>query len=150
VVAQGQQPGYRWRVVIRRSQLPDGQYQLTLLLQRSGYQPGDLVTLEPVKLSFLAPDRRDPVMAAIVSDRTALVRLRVTRDGAPVTPVEVRPTDGGAVFPHNAWFVAFLPEGAELYQIDLVDGRGDPICSERIRKVKLPGGSETMPSGSCF
>jgi hypothetical protein len=150
VVAQGEQPEYRWRLVIRRHQLPDGQHQLVALLQREGHQRGDLVTLEPVRLSFLAPDKRDPTMVGIVTDRADLVRLRVTRDSAPAAPVEVRPTDGGGIFPHNAWFVAFLPKGTELYQIDLVDRRGQPICSERVRKVKLPGGSENMPSGTCF
>jgi hypothetical protein len=150
VVAEGEQPEYRWRLVIRRHKLPDGQHELVALLQREGYQPGDLVTLEPVRLSFLAPDKRDPAMVGIVTDRAALVRLRITRDGAPVTPVEVHPTDGGTIFPDNAWFVAFLPKGTELYRVDLLDRRGDPICSERIRKVRLPGGPETIPGGSCF
>jgi hypothetical protein len=151
VVAEGTQPGYRWRLVVRRGKLPDGQHELVALFERDDLSPPvDLVTLEPVKLSFVVPTKRFPNMHGIVSDRAALVRLRVARDGTPVAPVEVRPTDGGTIFPHNAWFVAFLPEGAELYQIDLLDRRGDPICSERVRKVKLPGGSETMPSGSCF
>jgi hypothetical protein len=150
VVAEGTQPGYRWRLVIRRGKLPDGQYQLVLLLQRSGYQPGDLVTLEPVKLSFLFPSKRDPVITGIVTDHTALVRLRIMRGGAPLAPIQVHPTDGGAVFPHNAWFIAFLPAGTDLYQIELLDRQGRPICSERLRKVELPGGSETIPGGSCF
>jgi len=151
VVAQGTQPGYRWRLVIRRGKLPDGQHELVALFERDDLSPPvDLVTLEPVKLSFVVPTRRFPNMHGIVTDRAALVRLRVARDGTPVAPVEVRPTDGGTIFPDNAWFVAFLPEGTELYQIELLDRRGDPICSERVRKVKLAGGSETMPSGSCF
>jgi hypothetical protein len=151
VVAEGEQPGYRWRLVIRRGKLPDGQHELVALFERDDYSPPvDLVTLEPVKLSFLAPDKRDPAMVGIVTDRAALVRLRITRDGAPVTPVEVHPTDGGTIFPDNAWFVAFLPKGTELYRVDLLDRRGDPICSERIRKVRLPGGPETIPGGSCF
>ena len=98
----------------------------------------------------MVPTKRFPNMHGIVTDRTALGRLRVARDGAPLAPVEVRPTDGGAIFPHNAWFVAFLPQGTELYQIELLDRRGQPICSERLRTVKLPGGSETIPGGSCF
>jgi hypothetical protein len=151
VVAEGAQPGYRWRLVIRRGELPDGQHELVALFERDDLSPPvDLVTLEPVKLSFVVPTRRFPNMHGIVTDRAALVRLRVARDGTPVAPVEVRPTDGGTIFPHNAWFVAFLPDGTELYQIDLLDRRGDPICSERVRKVKLPGGSETVPGGSCF
>jgi len=152
VVATGEQPGYRWRLVIRRGKLPGGQHELVALFERDDYSPPvDLVTLEPVKLSLVVPTKRFPNLHGIVTDRAALVRLRVTRDGAPVTPVEVRPTDGGTIFPDNAWFVAFLPKGTELYQIDLLDRRGDPICSQRVRKVKLPGGgSDTMPSGSCF
>ena len=95
------------------------------------------------------PTKRFPNMHGIVTDRTTLVRLRVARDGAPLAPVEVRPTDGGAIFPHNAWFVAFLPNGSELYGIELLDRRGQLICSERIRQVKLPDGAETMPDGHC-
>jgi hypothetical protein len=151
VVAKGEQPGYRWRLVIRRHKLPDGQHELVALFERDDYSPPvDLVSLEPVKLSFVVPTKRFPNMHGIVTDRTALVRLRVTRDGTPLAPVEVRPTDGGAIFPDNAWFVAFLPNGSELYQIELLDRRGRPICSERLRTVKLPGGSETIPGGSCF
>jgi hypothetical protein len=45
--------------------------------------------------------------------------------------------------------VASLPEGTELYQIELLDRRGQPICSERLRTVKPPGGTETI-GGSCF
>jgi hypothetical protein len=151
VVAEGTQPGYGWRLVIRRGKLPDGQHELVALFERDDLSPPvDLVTLEPVKLSFVVPTMDFPNMHGIVTDRAALVRLRVARDGTPVAPLEVRPTDGGTIFPHNAWFVAFLPDGTELYQIDVLDGRGDPICSERVRKVKLPGGSETMPGGSCF
>jgi hypothetical protein len=151
VVATGEQPGYRWRLVIRRGKLPGGQHELVALFERDDYSPPvDLVTLEPVKLSLVVPTKRFPNMHGIVTDRTALVRLRVARDGAPVAPVEVRPTDGGAIFPNNDWFVAFLPEGTELYQVELLDRRGQPICSQRIRKVKLPGGSETIPSGTCF
>jgi hypothetical protein len=151
VVAEGEQPGYRWRLVIRRAKLPDGQHELAALFERDDYSPPvDLVTLEPVKLSFVVPTKAFPSMHGIVTDRAALVRLQVTRGGAPAPPIEVHPTDGGAVFPHNAWFVAFLPQGTQLYRIDLLDRRGRPICSERVRKVELPGGSETMPSGSCF
>jgi hypothetical protein len=151
VVAEGTQPGYRWRLVIRRHKLPDGQYELAAFFERDDYSPPvDLVTLEPVRLSLVFPTKRFPNMHAIVTDRAALVRLQIPRGGAPAPPIEVHPTDGGAVFPHNAWFVAFLPEGTQLYRIDLLDGRGQPICSERVGKVKLPGGSETMPSGSCF
>jgi hypothetical protein len=150
VVAQGKQPGYRWRLVIRRHKLPGGQYELVMLLQREGYQPGDLVTLEPVRLSMTVPTKRDPAMTGIVTDRTALVRLLVARNGAAASPIEVRPTDGGGVFPHNAWFVAFLPEDTELYGIELLDRQGGTICAERIRQVPLPGGAETMPDGSCF
>jgi hypothetical protein len=151
VVAEGEQPGFRWRLVIRRAKLPDGQHELVALFERDDYSPPvDLVTLEPVKLSIVVPTKAFPNMHGIVTDRAALVRLQITRGGAPAPPIEVHPTDGGAVFPHNAWFVAFLPEGTQLYRIDLLDGRGQPICSERVGKVKLPGGSETMPSGSCF
>jgi hypothetical protein len=151
VVAEGEQPGFRWRLVIRRAKLPDGQHELVALFERDDYSPPvDLVTLEPVRLSFVVPTTAFPNMHGIVTDRAALVRLQVTRDGTPAPPIEVQPTDGGAVFPHNAWFVTFLPEGTQLYRIDLLDRRGQPICSERVRKVKLPGGSETMPSGSCF
>lgn len=151
VVATGEQPGHRWRLVIRREKLPDGQHQLVALYQRDdGAQTADLVTLEPVKLSFAVPTKRFPDMHGIVTDRAALVRLRPVRDGALLAPIEVHPTDGGAVFPDNAWFVAFLPKGSELYQIELLDRQGQPICSQQVRKVKLPGGSETMPSGSCF
>jgi hypothetical protein len=151
VVAEGEQPGYRWRLVIRRGKLPDGQHELVALFERDDYSPPvDLVTLEPVKLSLVFPTKRFPNLHGIVTDRAALVRLRVARDGTPLAPVEVRPTDGGTIFPDNAWFVAFLPKGTELYQVDLLDRHGDPICSERIRKVKLPGGPETIPGGSCF
>jgi hypothetical protein len=151
VVAEGTQPGYRWRLVIRRGKLPDGQHELVALFERDDFAPPvDLVTLEPVKLSFVVPTRRFPAMHGIVTDRTALVRLRVARDGTPVAPVEVRPTDGGTIFPHNDWFVAFLPKGTELYRIELLDRQGRPICSEQVRKVKLPGGSESIPGGSCF
>lgn len=151
VVAKGEQPGFRWRLVIRRHKLPDGQHELVALYERDDYSPPvDLVTLEPVRLSFVVPTKRFPDMHGIVTDRTALVRLRPVRDGAPLAPVEVRPTDGGAIFPHNSWFVAFLPKGSELSRIELLDRRGQPICSERVKKVKLPGGSETIPGGSCF
>jgi hypothetical protein len=150
VVAEGEQPGYRWRLVIRRGKLPGGQYELVALFERNDYSPPvDLVTGEPVRLSLVFPTKRFPNMHGIVTDRTALVRLRVARDGAPLAPVEVRPTDGGAIFPHNAWFVAFLPNGSELYGIELLDRHGQLICSERIRQVKLPGGAETMPDGHC-
>jgi hypothetical protein len=151
VVAEGEQPGFRWRLVIRRAKLPDGQHELVALFERDDYSPPvDLVTLEPVKLSIVVPTKAFPYMHGIVTDRAALVRLQVTRGGAPAPAVELHPTDGGAVFPDNAWFVAFLPEGTQLYRIDLLDARGRPICSERIGKVKAPGGAETMPSGSCF
>jgi hypothetical protein len=151
VVAEGTQPGYRWRLVIRRHKLPDGQYELAAFFERDDYSPPvDLVTLEPVRLSLVFPTKRFPNMHAIVTDRAALVRLRVVRDGVPLAPIEIRPTDGGPVFPHNAWFVAFLPKGSELYRIELLDRQGRPICSERVKKVKLPGGSETIPGGSCF
>ena len=150
VVAEGEQPEFRWRLVIRRAKLPDGQHQLIALFERDDYSPPvDLVTLEPVRLSLVFPTKRFPNMHGIVTDRTALVRLRVARDGTPLAPVEVRPTDGGAIFPHNAWFVAFLPNGGELYGIELLDRHGQLICSERIRQVKLPGGAETMPDGHC-
>jgi hypothetical protein len=151
VVGKGEQPGFRWRLVIHRGKLPDGQYQLVALFERDDHSPPvDLVTLEPVSLSMSLPTRRFPIMHGIVTDRTDLVRLRITRGGAPLAPVEVRPTDGGAIFPHNSWFVAFLPKGSELNQIELLDRRGQAICSERLRTVKLPGGSETIPGGSCF
>jgi hypothetical protein len=151
VVAQGTQPGYRWHLVIRRGKLPDGQHELVALFERDDLSPPvDLVTLEPVKLSFVVPTKDFPNMHGIVSDRTALVRLRVARDGTPVAPIEVRPTDGGTIFPHNAWFVAFLPKGTELYEIELLDRHGGTICAERINQVKVSDGTETMPDGDCF
>jgi hypothetical protein len=58
VVAEGEQPGFRWRLVIRRAKLPSGQHELIAL--------------------------------------------------------------------------------------------GQSICSERLRTVKVPGGTETIPGGSCF
>ena len=150
VVAEGEQPGFRWRLVIRRAKLPDGQYQLVALFERDDFSPPvDLVTLEPVQLSLVFPTKRFPNLHGIVTDRTALVRLLVARNGAAVPPVEVQPTDGGAIFPHNSWFVAFLPEGGELHGVELLDGRGETICSERIRQVELPGGAETIPEGNC-
>jgi hypothetical protein len=150
VVAEGTQPGYRWRLVIRRGKLPGDQDELVALFERDDLSPPvDLVTLEPVRLSFVVPTRRFPNMHGIVSDRTALVRLRIARDGNPVPPLEVRPTDGGTIFPHNAWFVAFLPKGTELYGIELLDRHGGTICAERIKQVKVSDGTETMPDGDC-
>ena len=55
VIANGAQPGYRWRLVVRRKKLPDNQREVVSIFQHDDvYSPGaDLVTLEPVTLSLL-------------------------------------------------------------------------------------------------
>ena len=148
VVARGEGPGFRWRLVVRRDRLPGGRYSLFALYQHDDNSPhADLVTLEPVELSFLAPSVRDGSlnMAGIVTDRAALVRLQLRRSGAPAPAVEVRPLGTDGVFPHNRLFVAFLPEGSVLQRIELLDRRGGLICVQRLAGAKAQGGAQ-----ACF
>jgi hypothetical protein len=145
VVAQGERPGFRWRLVARRAALAGGQRELFVLFQHDDNSPNaDLVTLEPVKLSYLAPGVRDGTLelAGIVTDRTALVRLQLRQAGAPAPPVEVRPLDTGGVFPHNRLFVAFLPDGSTLLRIELLDRQGQPICAQRVGGGPAPARAE--------
>jgi hypothetical protein len=148
VVAEGERPGYRWRLVVRREPLPGGRHRLVALYQHDDRSPpADLVTLEPVLLAYLLPssDRPELDMAGIVTDRTALVRLELQRDGLQAPPIEVRPLDSAGLFPHNRLFVAVLPEGTVLHRIVLLDRRGRPICEQRLATLMAPGGA-----GSCF
>ena len=148
VVARGERPGFRWRLVVRRDRLSGGQHGVVALYQHDDNSPNaDVGTLEPVELSFLGPGVRDGAlsMAGIVTDRAARVRLQLLRGGAPVPPVEVRSLGSGGVFPHNRLFVAFLPGGSVLRRIELLDRRGGLICVQRLAGAKARGGAE-----ACF
>jgi hypothetical protein len=70
VIAHGTQPGYRWRLVVRRKKLPDNQWEVASIFQHDDvYSPGaDLVTLEPVTLSLLTPSEEYPVVSGIVTE----------------------------------------------------------------------------------
>ena len=148
VVAEGERPGYRWRLVVRRDRLPGGRHQLVALYQHDDNSPpADLVTLEPVKLSFLLPSSRAPEldMAGIVAGGTNRVRLVLQRDGLAAPPIEVPALDAGGVFPDNRLFVAVLPQGTVLSRIELLDRRGRKLCVQRLATLRAPGGD-----GSCF
>ena len=148
MVAEGERPGYRWRLVVRRDRLAGGQHQLVALYQRDDNQPpADLVTLEPVKLAYLLPSSSAPEldMAGIVSGETARVRLVLLWDGLQAPPIEVRALDSGGVFPHNRLFVAVLPKGTVVSRIEPLDRQGRPICVQRLVTLRAPG-----EEGSCF
>ena len=146
VIAHGTQPGYRWRLVVRRKKLTRNQREVASVFQHDDvYSPGaDLVTLEPVTLSLLTPSKDLPVVSGIVTDRAARVRLWLEHDGRVLAPVEVRVIDGGDEFPEN-FFVAFVPQGSVLRDVVLVDRRGQPICHQQLGKRSALG---TDPAAS--
>jgi hypothetical protein len=153
VIAQGTRPGYRWRLVVRREQLPDHQRKIVSLFQRDDiYSPGaDLVTLEPVTLSLLSPSTRDrdPVVSGIVDRRAARIRLSLKRDGTQLSPVDVQPIDGGRQFPER-FFVAFVPQGSLLRDVVLLDRQGQPICHQRFSRTAGFDNYPVKEAGSCF
>ena len=152
VIAHGTQPGYRWRLVVRRKKLPDNQRQVASLFQHDDvYSPGvDLVTLEPVTLSLLTPSKDLPVVSGIVTDRAVRVRLWLERDGRALVPVEVRVIDGGRGFPEN-FFIAFVPQGSVLRDVVLVDRGGQPICHQQFGKRSALGADPAASkAGRCF
>jgi hypothetical protein len=151
VIAHGTQPGYRWRLVVRRKKLPDNQREVASIFQHDDvYSPGaDLVTLEPLTLSLLTPDTQYQVVSGIVTDRAALVRLWLEHDGTVLPPVEVRVIDGGRGFPEN-FFVAFVPQGSVLRDVVLVDRGGQPICHQQLSKRSALGADSASKADSCF
>jgi hypothetical protein len=151
VIAHGTQPGYRWRLVVRRKKLPDNQWEVASIFQHDDvYSPGaDLVTLEPVTLSLLTPSEEYPVVSGIVTDRAAHVRLWLERDGRVLAPVEVRVIDGGPGFPEN-FFVAFVSQGSVLRDVLLVDRRGQPICHQQLTKRSALGADSASKADRCF
>jgi hypothetical protein len=151
VIAQGTQPGYRWRLVVRRKQLAHNQREVVSIFQHDDiYSAGaDLVTLEPVTLSLLTPSEQYPVVSGIVTDRAARVRLWLEHDGRVLAPVEVRVIDGGRGFPEN-FFVAFVPQGSVLRDVVLVDRRGQPICRQQLSKRSALGADSASKADRCF
>jgi hypothetical protein len=140
VIAQGTQPGYRWRMVVRRKRLAHNQWEVVSIFQHDDVDsPGaDLVTLEPVTLSLLTASKQYPVVSGIVTERAAWVRLWLEHGGRALVPVEVRVIDGGRGFPEN-FFVAFVPQGFVLRAVVLVDRRGQPICQQQFSKRSVLG-----------
>jgi hypothetical protein len=151
VIAHGTQPGYRWRLVVRRKKLPHNQREIASVFQHDDiYSTGaDLVTLEPVALSLLTPSKQYPVVSGIVTDRAALVRLWLEHDGGVLAPVEVRVIDAGSDFPEN-FFVAFVPQGSVLRDVVLVDRRGQPICHQQLSKRSALGADSASNADRCF
>jgi hypothetical protein len=151
VIAHGTQPGYRWRLVVRRKKLAHNQREVASIFQHDDvYSPGaDLVTLEPVTLSLLTPSKQYPMVSGIVTDRAARVRLWLERDGAVLAPVEVRVIDGGRDFPEN-FLVAFVPQGSVLRDVVLVDRRGQPICHQQLSKRSALGADSASKADRCF
>jgi hypothetical protein len=152
VIAHGTQPGYRWRLVVRRKQLAHNQREVASIFQRDDiYGTGaDLVTLEPVTLSLLTPSKQDPVVSGIVTERAARVRLWLEHDGRVLAPVEVRVIDGGRGFPEN-FFVAFVPQGSVLRDVVLVDRHGQPICHQQLSKRSALGAEPAVSKADrCF
>jgi hypothetical protein len=151
VIAQGTQPGYRWRLVVRRKKLPRNQREIASIFQHDDiYSPGaDLVTLEPVTLSLLTPSKDLPVVSGIVTERAARVRLWLEHDGAVLAPIEVRVIDGGPDLPES-FFVAFVPQGSVLRDVVLVDRRGQAICHQQLGKRSALGAASAIKAGRCF
>jgi hypothetical protein len=151
VIAHGTQPGYRWRLVVRRTKLPDNQREVASIFQHDDvYSPGaDLVTLEPVTLSLLTPSKQYPVVSGIVTDRAARVRLWLEHDGRVLAPVEVRVIDAGRGFPEN-FFVAFVPQGSVLRDVVLVDRGGQPICHQQLGKRSVLRTDSASKADRCF
>jgi hypothetical protein len=151
VIAHGTQPGYRWRLVVRRKKLAHNQREVVSVFQHDDiYSPGaDLVTLEPVTLSLLTPSMDLPVVSGIVTDRAARVRLWLEHDGAVLAPVEVRVIDAGPDLPES-FFVAFVPQGSVLRDVVLVDRRGQPICHQQLSKRSALGADSAIKAGRCF
>lgn len=151
VIAHGAQPGYRWRLVVRRKKLPHNQREIVSIFQHDDvYSPGaDLVTLEPVTLSLLTPSKDLPVVSGIVTERATRVRIWLEHDGAVLAPVEVQVINGGPDFPEN-FFVAFVPQGSVLRDVVLVDRRGQPICHQQFGKGSALGADSASKADSCF
>lgn len=151
VIAHGTQPGYGWRLVVRRKKLPHNQREVASVFQHDDiYSTGaDLVTLEPVTLSLLTPSKQYPVVSGIVTDRAALVRLWLEHDGGVLAPVEVRVIDAGPDFPEN-FFVAFVPQGSVLRDVVLVDRRGQTICHQQLSKRSALGADSAINADRCF
>jgi hypothetical protein len=151
VIAHGTQPGYGWRLVVRRKKLPDNQREVASVFQHDDiYSTGaDLVTLEPVTLSLLTPSKQYPVVSGIVTDRAARVRLWLEHDGGVLAPIEVRVIDAGPDFPEN-FFVAFVPQGSVLRDVVLVDRRGQTICHQQLSKRSALGADSAINADRCF
>jgi hypothetical protein len=151
LIAQGTQPGYRWRLVVRRRKLSHNQREIVSIFQHDDvFSPGaDLVTLEPVTLSLLTPSKQYPVVSGIVTDRAARVRLWLQHDGAVLAPVDIRVINAGRGFPEN-FFVAFVPQGSVLRDVVLVDRRGQPICHQQLSKRSALGADPASKADSCF
>jgi hypothetical protein len=151
VIAQGTQPGYRWRLVVHRKKLAHNQREIASIFQHDDiYSPGaDLVTLEPVTLSLLIPSKDLPVVSGIVTDRAVRVRLWLAHDGRVLAPVEVRVIDGGPDVPEN-FFVAFVPQGSVLRDVVLVDRRGQLICHQQFSKRSALGADSAINADRCF
>jgi hypothetical protein len=151
VIAHGTQPGYRWRLVVRRKKLADNQWEVASVFQHDDvYSPGaDLVTLEPVTLSLLTPSKQYPVVSGIVTDRAARVWLGLELGGRVLAPVEVRVIDGGRGFPEN-FFVAFVPQGSVLRDVVLVDRGGQPICHQQLGKRSVLRTDSASKADRCF
>jgi hypothetical protein len=152
VIAHGDQPGYRWRLVARRTRLLQGQREVTMVFQHDDYGPGaDLGTLEPVTLSLLTPSTRDPdpVVAGVVTRRAARVRLWLRRDGAQFPPVDAPVIDGGRDFPES-FFVAFVPKGSLLRDVVLLDRAGRQICHQRFTERSGEDQYPVPDAGACF
>jgi hypothetical protein len=153
VIAHGDRPGYRWRLVARRTRLPQDQWEVTLVFQRDDYGPpnADLVALEPVTLSLLTPSIRDqdPVAAGVVTRRAARVRLWLHRGGTQLPPVDVPVIDGGRDFPED-FFLVFVPKGGLLRNLVLLDRAGRQVCHQRFVDRS---GEDQLPvtdAGACF
>jgi hypothetical protein len=151
VIAHGTQPGYRWRLVVRRKKLPHNQREIASTFQHDDiYGTGaDLVTLEPVTLSLLTPSKQYPVVSGIVTERAARVRLWLEHDGRVRAPVEVRVIDGGPNFPEN-FFVAFVPQGSVLRDVVLIDRGGQPICHQQLSERSALGVDSASKADRCF
>jgi hypothetical protein len=151
VIAQGTQPGYRWRLVVRRKKLAHNQREVASIFQHDDvYSPGaDLVTLEPVTLSLLTPSKQYPVVSGIVTDRAARVRLWLEHDGRVLAPVDIRVIDAGRDFPEN-FFIAFVPQGSVLRDVVLVDRRGQPICHQQLSRRSALGTDAAGKADRCF
>lgn len=152
VVAQGAHRGYHWRLVVRRTNLPHQQRELSMLFETDADVIADsgAGTLEPVTLSVgqHGPPNGETVISGAVTRRAVVVRLRLERGGAAQAPIDLEAIDAGPDIPAR-FFVVFVPPGSALREIVLLDGQGQTLCHQRLGSGRLLGPPVHEP-GSCL